>query len=106
MWKIYFLFVFLINAILRELSLCWVPWHEGLLGVWNTTLLLISSQHHTGASEKYHWFSLSFSSIREEVVSDKYFIVCSKNHTVVIQSTVFHFTLWANVAHIVWKQQY
>jgi hypothetical protein len=83
---------FLISAIQRDLpriecndmNACW--WYE-------IRLLLISSQHHTPASEKRHWFLLSFSLILEEVVGDKHSIACSKNHVAVIQSTVFCFTL-------------
>jgi len=105
MWKIYLPFVFVINAIHKESSLYWVPWHEGLLGVLNITLLF-PSQHLTPASEKGHWSLLSFSSILEEIVRDKYSSVCSEHHAVVIQPTAFHFTDWANVAHIAQKQQY
>jgi hypothetical protein len=58
-----------------------VPRHEGLLGVLSIPFLLIPSQHHTPASEKGHWSLLSFSSILEEIVRDKYSSVCSEHHS-------------------------
>lgn len=97
---------FLISAIQKESSLYCVQWHEGLWGVLNIPFLLIPSQRHTPASEKGHWSLLSFSSFLEEIVRDKYSSVCSKHYAVVIQPTAFHFTDWANVAHIAQKQQY